>query len=59
MSSAGSTRIIDRLTAMADIRTHTYIKTRAILKKRWGKVQNLRDRLFGAVLSPWGRIPPL
>lgn len=49
--------IIERLVALADIRTHTYITTRHKLAKRWGRVQNIRDRLFGAVRSVWGRIP--
>jgi hypothetical protein len=49
--------IVKRLVAMADIRSLTYFKTRTILKKRWGRVQVVRDRLFGAVLSVWGRFP--
>lgn len=50
-------KIVDRVVALADIRTHTYVTTRRTLAKRWGRVQNIRDRLFGAVLSVWGNIP--
>lgn len=50
-------KIVSRVVALADIRTHTYITTRHKLAKRWGRVQVVRDRLFGAVLSVWGRIP--